>query len=74
MVKATALLLYLDAANATAVGQPAAVIYADNAPLARYLTDTFNQHFDGWKDLALKRPLFIKHVLSASRIHANFIG
>ncbi len=49
-----ALLMYLDAANAAAVGQPATVIYADNEPLAHYLTDTFNQHFDGWKDLGFK--------------------
>jgi hypothetical protein len=48
------LLLYLDAANAALLGQPSAAIYADNAPLARYLTDTFNQHFDGWKDLGFK--------------------
>ncbi|MEZ4669331.1 MAG: hypothetical protein R3E39_15610 [Anaerolineae bacterium] len=45
------LLLYLDFANRTALDQPAAVIYTDNAPLARYLTDTFNQHFEDWQDL-----------------------
>lgn len=44
------LLLYLDAANAAALGQPTSAIYADNALLARYLTDTFNQHFEGWQD------------------------
>jgi hypothetical protein len=49
-----ALLLYLDAANAAALAQPTAAVYADNAPLARYLTDTFNQHFDGWKGLGFK--------------------
>jgi len=48
------LLLYLDTANATALGQPNAVIYADNEPLARYLTNTFNQHFDGWKPFGFK--------------------
>ncbi|MBA3870917.1 MAG: hypothetical protein H0X30_17380 [Anaerolineae bacterium] len=54
-----ALLVYLDAANAAAHGQPKAAIYADNAPLARYLTDTFNQHFDGWKDLGFKEaPIY----------------
>ncbi len=45
------LLLYLNADNATALAQPNVAIYSDNAPLARYLTDTFNQHFDDWKDL-----------------------
>lgn len=49
-----ALLLYLNADNATALGQPNAAIYSDNEPLARYLTDTFNQHFDDWKDLGFK--------------------
>jgi len=44
------LLLYLDAANAAALGQSSVAIYADNMPLARFVTDTFNQHFDGWKD------------------------
>ncbi len=48
------LLLYLNADNAAALGQPGAAIYADNTPLARYLTDTFNQHFDGWKSLRFK--------------------
>lgn len=50
----SALLLYLDAANAAALEQPTVAIYADNAPLARYLTDNFNQHFDGWKDFGFK--------------------
>lgn len=44
-----ALLLYLDAENAAALGQPTLSVYADNAPLARYLVDAFNQHFEGWK-------------------------
>lgn len=44
-----ALLLYLDADNAAALGQPSLSVYADNAPLARYLVDTFNQHFEGWE-------------------------
>src|SRR5688572_4750244 len=45
------LLLYLDAANAAALKQPSIAVYADNAPLARYLTDTFNQHFEDWDKL-----------------------
>ena len=49
-----ALLVYLDAANAAALRQPNVAIYADNAPLARYLADTFNQHFNGWKGLGFK--------------------
>src|SRR5689334_9923163 len=49
-----ALLLYLNAANATALGRPTAAIYADNAPLARFLTNTFNQHFEGWESLGFK--------------------
>jgi hypothetical protein len=48
------LLVYLDAANVARLGQPSTAIYADNAPLARYLTDTFNQHFDDWKDLGFR--------------------
>ena len=48
------LLVYMDAINAAALAQPQTAIYADNAPLARYLTDTFNQHFDGWKELGFK--------------------
>jgi hypothetical protein len=49
-----ALLVYLDAANAAALKHPTLMIYADNAPLARYLTDTFNQHFDGWKNYGFR--------------------
>jgi len=30
---------------------PVIAIYADNASLARYLTDTFNQHFEDWQQL-----------------------
>ncbi len=48
------LLLYLEAANAAALEQPKVAIYSDNNPLARYLTDTFNQHFDGWRDFGFK--------------------
>ena len=48
------LLVYLDAANASALGQPSVAIYADNASVARYVTDTFNQHFDGWKSFDFK--------------------
>jgi hypothetical protein len=43
------LLVYLDDANAAELGQPTIAVYADNIPLGRYLTDTFNQHFDDWK-------------------------
>src|SRR3954465_5396670 len=43
------LLLYLDAHNAAVLNHPTIAIYADNVPLARYLTDTFTQHFDGWQ-------------------------
>jgi hypothetical protein len=45
------LLVYLDAANAANLKQPSIAIYADNVSLGRYLTDTFNQHFDDWKEL-----------------------
>ncbi len=51
------LLVYLDAANASVLGQPSAVIYTDNAPLARYVADTFNQHFDDWKTFGFKDAL-----------------
>ena len=43
------LLIYLDAKNASALDHARIAIYADNAPLARYLTDTFNQHFEDWQ-------------------------
>ncbi len=46
-----ALLVYLNAANAAALDHPTLAIYSDNAPLARYLTDTLNQHFDDWQGL-----------------------
>ena len=36
------LLVYLDAANAAALGQPSVAIYADNASVARYVTDKRN--------------------------------
>lgn len=49
-----ALLLYLDAGNAASLQQPTTAIYTDNTPLARYVTDTFNQHFDGWKSFGFK--------------------
>jgi len=49
-----ALLVYLDAGNAATLGQPGAAIYADNVALARYVTDTFNQHFDDWKAFGFK--------------------
>ena len=43
------LLIYLDAKNVAVLDHARIAIYADNAPLARYLTDTFNQHFDDWQ-------------------------
>jgi hypothetical protein len=49
------LLLYMNEANATALGQPAVAVYADNAPLGRFLSNTFNQHFDDWKGLGFYR-------------------
>lgn len=49
-----ALLLYLDADNAASLQQPTTAIYADNTPLAHYVTDTFNQHFDGWNSFGFK--------------------
>ncbi|MEO8392722.1 MAG: hypothetical protein ABI700_07000 [Chloroflexota bacterium] len=64
------LLVYLDANNATALDHPAIAIYADNVPLARYLTDTFNQHFEGWQqwnfsEAAVQQAHFTKESDSA---------
>ena len=45
------LLIFLDAKNVAALDHPPIAIYADNVPLARYLTNTFNQHFEDWQQL-----------------------
>lgn len=63
------LLLYLDAANAATLNQPTTAIYADNVPLARFVTDTFNQHFDEWKpfdflNTAVQQAQFFKESAS----------
>lgn len=63
------LLVYLDDANAAALGQPSVAIYAHNAPVARYVTDTFNQHFDGWKSFGFKdAPIQQAHFFTEANI------
>ena len=69
-----ALLVYLDPANAAALGQPTVAIYADNVPLARYLTDTLTSISTVGKGLVSKRLPSLKRVFTASRIRANTFG
>jgi hypothetical protein len=45
------LLLYLDTTNAAHHQHPSLTIYADNLPLAQFVTQTFNRHFDEYKHL-----------------------
>lgn len=47
------LLIHLARDVAKATGHPTVAIYTDQIAVARYVTDTFNQHFDGWQKLNL---------------------
>ncbi|MCB9458015.1 MAG: hypothetical protein H6670_00090 [Anaerolineaceae bacterium] len=45
-----ALLIKLDAANAERTDHSQMAIYTDNVPMANYLNQAFNRHFDGWEE------------------------
>jgi hypothetical protein len=49
------MLLYLNESTANSTGHPTHTIFTDNRDLARYVTDTFNQHFDGWGRLGFNQ-------------------
>lgn len=47
------LLVHLSKDVAKGTNHPPTAIYTDQPAVARYITDTFNQHFEGWKKLGL---------------------
>ena len=49
----SALILWLDRAGAGVGEGTLTAIYADNAPMARFVTDTLNQHFGDFQDKGL---------------------